>query len=161
MKKLIIINGTTGIGKTSVGRLLFKSLDKSTFLDGDDVWQIHPFVVNEETKEMVHKNIAYTLRTYLQSSYENIIFVWVLHQQEIIDRIVNDLSGIEYKLYIFTLIVDEKILLDRLKSDIDNPRDQQIALDRLKSSLKLNTTKIDCSYLSPNEVVDKILLALK
>jgi len=161
VKKLIIINGTTGVGKTSVGRLLFKSLSKSTFLDGDDVWQIHPFVVNEETKEMVHKNIAYILRTYLQSSYENIIFVWVLHQQEIIDLIVNGLSGIKYKLYIFTLIVDEKILLDRIKSDKNNPRDQQIALDRLRSSLKLNTTKIDSSHLSPNEVVDKILLALK
>lgn len=157
MKKLIIINGTTGVGKTSVGKLLFKSLPHSTFLDGDDVWQINPFVVNEKTTEMVHQNIAFVLRNYLKSDYENIIFVWVLHKQEIIDRLLKDLSELNFELHIFTLIADEKVLLERFKKDSNNSRNETIIINRLKASLKLNTNKIDCTHLTIAEIKDKIL----
>lgn len=160
MKNLIIINGAPGVGKTTVGKLLFQSLPRSIFLDGDDVWQINPFVVNDETKTMVQANIVYCLKTFLQSSYENIIFVWVLHQQSIIDDIIRHLSGLEFKLSIFTLIVDETTLINRLNSDKNSHRRPEIALDRLKQSLKLNTTKIDCSYLSPVEIKNIILTSL-
>ena len=34
MKKLIIINGTMGVGKTSVGQLLNESIPNSAFIDG-------------------------------------------------------------------------------------------------------------------------------
>lgn len=35
MKRLIIINGTMGVGKSSVGQLLNKTIPNSAFVDGD------------------------------------------------------------------------------------------------------------------------------
>lgn len=35
MKRLIIINGTMGVGKSSVGQSLNKSIPNSAFIDGD------------------------------------------------------------------------------------------------------------------------------
>ena len=52
MKKLILINGTMGAGKTTTCQELLKILQPSVFLDGDWCWKMHPFIVNEETKNM-------------------------------------------------------------------------------------------------------------
>lgn len=64
VKRLIIINGTMGVGKTTVCRELLKALPQCAFLDGDWCWMMDPFIVNEETKKMVQDNIIHLLRSY-------------------------------------------------------------------------------------------------
>ena len=157
MVKLIIINGAPGVGKSVVGNLLFSRLDNSTFLDGDDVWRINPFEVNEITKGLVEENIASVLRNYIEAQYEYVILTWVLHQQSIIDNLLSKLNDLKFNTRIFTLIADEEVLLERLKLNKTSKTDPDIALDRLKQSLKLTTEKIDTSSLKPGNVVDKIL----
>lgn len=81
MKKLIIINGTMGVGKTTTSLELQKILPQNVFLDGDWCWSMEPFVVNDETKTMVMNNITYLLNNFIRcSEYENIIFCWVMHE---------------------------------------------------------------------------------
>ena len=53
MKKLFIIGGTMGVGKTTVSQLLKQKLPNSVFLDSDWCWDSCPFQVTAETKEMV------------------------------------------------------------------------------------------------------------
>ena len=53
MKKLYLIGGTMGVGKTTICQELKKNLDCSVFLDGDWCWNSHPFCVTNETKNMV------------------------------------------------------------------------------------------------------------
>ena len=77
MTKLIIINGAPGVGKSAVANLLFSKLNNSAFLNGDDVWRIDPFEVNEITKNPVEDNIAYVLRNYIKAQYECVILSWV------------------------------------------------------------------------------------
>jgi tRNA uridine 5-carbamoylmethylation protein Kti12 len=50
MKNLIIMGGTMGAGKTATCRELQKILPRNVFLDGDWCWDMHPFVVTDETK---------------------------------------------------------------------------------------------------------------
>ena len=61
MKKLIIINGIMGAGKSTVNDLLLKETANSIYLDGDWCWNMNPFTVNEENIEMVLKNIIFLL----------------------------------------------------------------------------------------------------
>ncbi|MEG1875672.1 MAG: AAA family ATPase, partial [Angelakisella sp.] len=61
MKTFIMISGTMGVGKTTTCRELQKILPRNVFLDGDWCWDMQPFVVNEETKAMVMKNICFQL----------------------------------------------------------------------------------------------------
>ena len=69
-----------GVGKTSVSQCLKRELPNAVFLDGDWCWDADPFLVTEETKEMVIDNICYLLNHFIQcSAYENIIFCWVMH----------------------------------------------------------------------------------
>ena len=93
MKKLFIIGGTMGIGKSTVSQILKQKLPNSVFLDGDWCWDSSPFQVTAETKEMVIKNICAVLNNFLKCSvYENVIFCWVMHEQSIIDKIISGLD---------------------------------------------------------------------
>ena len=160
MLNLIIINGAPGVGKSIVGRLLLSKLSHSAFLDGDDVWQINPFEVNEITKDIVERNVASVLRNYLEANYEYVILAWVLHQQSIIDRLLSRLDNLKFNVHVFTLIADEEVLLRRLQTNKGRRTDPNIALDRLRQSLKLRTEKIDTTMLGPEVIVDRILNTL-
>lgn len=155
--KLIIINGAPGVGKTTVGRLVYSQLKNSAFLDGDEVWRINPFEVNEKTKGIVENNINFVLRNYFVSGYEHVVLAWVLHHQSIIDRLINQLDSLKPEIHILTLVADEDALLDRLKADTEITRSPAIAKDRLRQSLILESKKIDTTGVKPEETAWSIL----
>ena len=90
MKRLYLLGGTMGVGKTTVSQQLKQDLPNGVFLDGDWCWDADPFQVTEETISMVIRNICYLLNSFLHcTAYENIIFCWVRHEQSILDAITN------------------------------------------------------------------------
>ena len=81
-----------GVGKTSVCRQLNRDLENSVFLDGDWCWNATPFVVTDETKEMVMDNICHLLNNFLRcTAYQNVVFCWVMHEQSILDELLSRL----------------------------------------------------------------------
>ena len=93
MKELVFVNGTMGVGKTSVCRELLRILQPSVFLDGDWCWNMSPFVVNDETRSMVLGNIAYLLNSFLHcSEYRYVIFCWVMHEISIVENVLERLD---------------------------------------------------------------------
>lgn len=166
MKKLIIINGTMGVGKSTVCRLLLEKLKPGVYLDGDWCWNMKPFVVSEENKRMVVDNITHLLKNYLHNSgYEYVIFCWVMQEEAIFDQILTPLQGIDFSLYKVTLICSENALRARLAQDVrQGIRTADIierSLLRLPLYNKLNTIKIDVGCLSPHEVAAKICDLIK
>lgn len=157
MAKLIIINGAPGVGKSTIAELLFSKLNNTALLDGDDVWRINPFEVTEKKKKIVESNIFHVLRNYIEAGYEYVILSWVLHKQEIIDRLLSKLNDLSFEVSIFTLIADEGVLLQRLANEKYNTRSKEIAIDRLRQSLQLDTIKIDTTEQRPKEIVEEII----
>ena len=161
MTELIIINGAPATGKSSVGSLLHGMLESSAFLDGDDVWRINPFEINESTKALATRNIGAILRNYIESGYGYVILAWVLHRQAIIDELLVQLNDLPKTVHVFTLVADEQVLARHLRRDPSRPRDPQRALLRLRQTRHLNTHQIDTSRLTPQQVTGAILEALK
>ena len=62
MKRVILICGTMGVGKTRTCRELQKVLDRNVFLDGDWCWDAQPFVVNDFTKRIHNPRKQYHAR---------------------------------------------------------------------------------------------------
>lgn len=161
MKRLILIGGTMGVGKTATCSLLKYKLPQSVFLDGDWCWDMHPFIVNEETKTMVMNNIVFQLNQFLHChELDNIIFCWVMHEQKIIDDILSRLDLNNVQVYTISLICSEEVLKDRLQRDIDQGiRNHEVierSLTRLKQYCQLQTTKVDVSLLTVEETVETI-----
>lgn len=119
MKKLYLIGGTMGVGKTSVGRCMKDELPNAVFLDGDWCWDASPFQVTEETKEMVMNNICYLLNSFIRcSAYENIIFCWVMHNQTIVNTILNRIRTSGCMVKIVSLMAAKETLTDRIMKDV-------------------------------------------
>lgn len=161
-KRLYLIGGPMGIGKTTVGKLLNKKLEDCVFLDGDWCWFADPFTVTEETRAMVTDNICYLLNNFLAcSAYRNIVFCWVMHQQSIIDGIVSRLHLNGCELRVVSLICSEAALRERLEADISagiRTRDVvERSLARLPLYRDLHTVKIDVTELSPEETAERII----
>ena len=151
-----------GVGKTSVCRIMKRKLDNAVFLDGDWLWDSDPFRVTEETKTMVMDNICHVLNNFLRcSEYKNIIFCWVMHEQDIIDQILARIDTRKCKILKISLICNKEILKDRLQIDINNGiRSGDIitrSLEYLTFYKKLNTYKIDTAEKDPDKVCDEIL----
>lgn len=161
MKKLILINGTMGVGKSTVCKQLLTRLQPGVWLDGDWCWNMEPFVVNEENKAMVLSNITYLLRSFLlNSGYEYVIFCWVIHQEEIMQQLLQrleDLSG-SYEPLRFTLTCSETALRQRLERDIaQGLRRSDVverSLQRLPLYRQMDSQKLDCTFLTPEETAE-------
>ena len=161
MKKLYLIGGTMGVGKTTVCRALQKKLPHCVFLDGDWCWDMSPFVVNEETKAMVMDNICHLLQNFLRcTAYENIIFCWVMHEQSIIDDILSRLDVGETEVKTISLIASEKAITARLEKDVANgirtPDVIERSVARIPLYKKLDTVKIDTDEKTVDAVAEEI-----
>ena len=161
MKKIYLIGGTMGVGKTTTCQLLKKELHNSIFLDGDWCWDANPFQVTEETKTMVLDNICYLLNNYIHcSAYENIIFCWVMHEQSIIDSILNRIDTENCIVKVISLVCDEDTLKKRIERDINEgirtDRVIERCVERILLYQGLETIKIDTSNKSAGTIAKEI-----
>ncbi len=162
LKKLYLVGGPMGVGKTTVCQLLKKRLDHSVFFDGDWCWDSNPFIVTEETRTMVLNNIVYLLNSFLSCSiYQHVIFCWVMHDQSVIDSILQRLSRDDCLTYAVSLLCGEKELKGRLMKDVKSGlREENViarSLERLPLYEKLDTYKIDTSFLTEEQTAECIL----
>jgi chloramphenicol 3-O-phosphotransferase len=161
MKNIIFINGTMGVGKTATSRELQGMLSNCVFLDGDWCWDMSPFIVTDETKNMVVDNISYLLNNFIVcSEYKNIIFCWVMHEQAILDDVLSRLNKHDCRLYKFSLVCSEESLILRITNDIKHGiRKKGIierSVPRLKNYFEIDTKKIDVSEISAKETAEII-----
>lgn len=162
MKRLVLIGGPMGVGKTAVCQELKLMLHKSCFLDGDWCWDMHPFSVTPETKAMVMDNIVHLLSSFLRcSEIDHVIFGWVMHEQTIIDELLARLPLENCEVVSVSLICDAATLISRLQKDIEagvrTPDVLSRSLARLSLYGALNTRRIDTTGMSIRETAQTIL----
>lgn len=161
MKRLILVNGTMGAGKTAACTELLNLMDRSVFLDGDWCWMMNPFLVTDETKRMVQDNITHLLRNFLAcSEYENVIFCWVMQYESIMNDLLSGLDGLEFQLYKFTLKISEQALKQRIQKDVENhvrmPGVLERSLQRIPLYADMETVKIDVSDITARQTAKQI-----
>ena len=151
-KNLIIINGTMGVGKSTVSQHLKRMLPNAVLLDGDWCWDADPFIVSNETKCMVVNNIAYLLTSFLTcSAYKNVVFCWVMNEPDTFEMISTKIVPANYSTYRFSLISTPEELKVRVGKDvlagIRSTMDYEKSLARLNDYDAQDTMKIDVSGL--------------
>ena len=162
MKRLYMIGGPMGVGKTAACRQLQQLLDRSVFLDGDWCWNMRPFSVTEETRALVLDNICSVLARDLRCpELDHVIFGWVLHQQETIDTILSRLPLEGVEIINISLLASPEALRTRLERDMAEGRRPRVgvverSLAYLPLYEKLNTWKLDTTRLTPEEAATQI-----
>ena len=148
-----------GVGKTTVCRALVESLPgSSAWLDGDWCWTMHPFRVTDMNKRMVEDNITHVLRSFLANpSFDQVVFSWVLHEREILDRLLARLDGLDYRLNWFSLTADPSSLRARMLADGRGAEAVEASVGRLPLYADLPSRIVDTSGQTVSEVVARIL----
>lgn len=162
MKTLYLIGGPMGVGKTTVCQALKRLLPNSVFLDGDWCWDASPFRVTDETKAMVMGNICHLLNNFLAcSSYENVIFGWVMDRQSILDDLKSRLTYTNAEIKEFSLVCTPEQLEQRLGVDVARglrePDVVERSIERLPLYDALDTQKVDTTGQTVAEVVQNIV----
>ena len=162
MKRLFLIGGPMGVGKTAVGRALQALLPGSVFLDGDWCWDANPFAVTPETQAMVLENIRFLLGQFLRcSAYSSVVFCWVMHRQDVIRQILSGLELAGVEVCAISLTADPQALRRRLEGDVAAGVRRADVVARSLSYLplydNLDTVKLDTTDCTPEQVARKLL----
>lgn len=166
MKTLVLLGGPMGVGKTATARRLQKLLAPCVWLEGDWCWQMEPFDPSPANREMVLQNIQFLLRAFLQNpSWEYVLFSWVLHEQGILDRLREDLAGLEFAWRPFSLVCSPQALYQRLEGDIQEGRRTPDvvarSLERLPCYQKLEVPRVDTTHLTPDQAAQEVFRLLQ
>lgn len=161
MKKLVFISGTMGVGKSTVSEHLYQKLDGAVYLDGDWCWKLHPFVVNEENKQMALENISFLLRQFLHnSSLKYIVFCWVMQEEQIAEELLRRLEGCAYELHRFKLVCSPDALRARLQGDVNaGLRDAEVierSVARLPLYEAVGGIPLDVSRMTAEQAAEEI-----
>lgn len=162
MKKLIIITGPMGVGKTTIGKSLCKKLGRCAFIDGDWCLDIHPFVGNKETKAMAIDNILHMIQNYYNcSECDDVVVGWVMSENTI-DKIKSGISHLGFQVNSFVLTCNENALIDRWKNDsITEWRNDDELSNSIKSladyNKRVSAYIVDTSNLTVDSVVQYII----
>lgn len=157
--KLILIGGEAWTGKSTCAEILFKRLHNSAWLDGDDVWHVNPWSLDDPRLRTSDINMAFVLQTYLQSRFDYVILSSiVLSDPSITSRILGRINDVEYDLLSFTLMCDEATLTKRARQRDDQANPCFIVLEETRALT--NTIKIDTANKQPEEVVDEMLFVI-
>lgn len=157
--KLILIGGEAWTGKSTCAEILFKHLHNSAWLDGDDVWRVNPWSLDDPRLRTSDINMAFVLQTYLQSRFDYVILSSiVLSVPSLTSRILGRINDVEYDLLSFTLMCDEATLTKRARQRDDQANPCFILLEETRALTK--TIKIDTANKQPEEVVDEMLFVI-
>jgi len=149
------------VGKSSICKVLYKKMDKSIWLDADWCWMMNPICFTDENINMIESNTLFLLRNYLNNTfYQNVIFSWVIDKEVVFKRFLSKLKDIDYKLVIVTITCLEEELKKRLRQ---RGIEDEIFLDSIINSNlydEMKSKKIDNTYNSIEESVNKVLDAI-
>ena len=158
--KLFLIGGEAWTGKSTCSKILFESLHNSAWLDGDDVWRVNPWSLDDPRLRTSDINMAFVLQTYLQSKFDYVILSSiVLSDPSITAHILAMISGVEYDLLPFTLMCDEATLAERAKQRDGEAHPQFFLLEATRALI--NTIKIDTTNKKPKEIADEMLSVIR
>lgn len=154
MKKLILISGAPGVGKTTLCKELFKSVNGCAWLDSDWCWMINPWIPKTaEEKRYVEDIFLRILRGYLGNrDIHTVLFSWVLSSTWMFDLITEPLSDLKLDIRKIALVCDKEQHIQRMKS-AGRRAEQANFPDSMDKYYKLGANIIDTTSLSKDETV--------
>ena len=160
-KKVVILNGSMGVGKTAVGKCIADKIPGTAFIDGDWCMDIHPFIGSHETKAMAVDNILHMIDNYNKcSACKMIVLVWLMDDSKVYESIADGINRIGLDINSVTLICDTETLFRRWKNDnVCQWRTDEWLEVSIKSLPYFNSfdNTLDTTGLSIEEVADYIL----
>ncbi|PKP07413.1 MAG: hypothetical protein CVU10_07695 [Bacteroidetes bacterium HGW-Bacteroidetes-5] len=159
---IIIINGSVGIGKTTIASGFQKKFDKSIMLDGDFIGAVHPFKLYDNSRiQYLYDTLEYIASFHLSNGYKNLIINYIFESEKSLNSLLNRLQKFNLEIRCFFLECTVQEQIERIKL-----RNRERVLWELKRAYELNAIlekatrteyigeKVDISGKTINETVN-------
>jgi chloramphenicol 3-O-phosphotransferase len=161
---IIIINGSVGVGKTSVAEELHWKFDKSVHLDGDHIGDVHPFEIYDEARiQHLYRTLALLVGFHQQNGYSNFVINYVFESPGSLQELLDLLQPLEASIHTYWLTCTAEEQASRIRSRgstyLDWELNRFVELQRIQAEaaqLGFIGVEVDTTSLTSAEVAEKI-----
>ena len=105
---IVILNGSVGVGKTTVAWALSGSLGKSVMLDGDYIGAVHPFEICDEARvTYLYRTLAHLTAFHQKYGYTDFVVNYVFESPESLAELIGYLRPLDGDIHTFWLVCME------------------------------------------------------
>jgi chloramphenicol 3-O-phosphotransferase len=113
---IIIINGSLGVGKSSVAEQLHWKFDKSVHLDGDYIGDVHPFDIYDDARiSHLYRTLELLVGFHQKNGYHNFVINYVFESPESLHDLLNLLLPLDSSIHTYWLTCNEKEQAKRIQ----------------------------------------------
>lgn len=159
MTRLVLLGGPTGVGKSSVLRLLAGRLPKSGVLDADDVWRVSGDLATAERRPNAIGNVVAVMRGFFEAGCEIGVLGWVFARAELYQPVIDALADVTNQVQMLYLVAGTDVLAARLAARGDEHL-LDYATGRLAMIEVLPFPKIDTTHLTPEQAAEEVRAAI-
>jgi len=161
---IIIINGSVGVGKSSVAEELHWKFDKSVCLDGDAIGNIHPFEIYDDKRiDHLYRTLALLIDFHQKNGYPNFVINYVFELPDSLQDLLNLLRPLDANIYTYWLTCEAEEQAKRIRNRQRNQLDWELKRFLELQQIQANAAtqgfigkEVDTTRLSISEVADQI-----
>ena len=161
MNKIYLITGPAGVGKSTTSKIIASSLEKSCWIEGDDIYHfvkggyVSPWLEGNHLK-LFWKNCISIMSNFINEGFD-IVFNYIISKDNV-KEIVKNFPNAEIKFVV--LLCDEKTIVER---DNLRPEDCRMGERSLILLKEMQDENFDDNYIlytsnqTETETVNEIL----
>ena len=124
---IIILNGSIGVGKTSISWELNRRLAPSVMLDGDYIGAVNPFALyDKERTAYLYRTFAHLVQFHLENGYQHFIINYVFEQAEELHGLLDALAPLQQAVHCFWLSCTLEEQQRRIRQRNNNQMDWEL-----------------------------------
>ena len=114
---IIIINGSLGVGKSSVAEELHWKFEKSIYLGGDSIGSVHPYEIYDEARiDHLYRTLALLIGFHQTYGYHNFVINYVFESASSLQDLLGLLRPLDPSIHVYWLTCDEKEQEKRIRA---------------------------------------------
>jgi hypothetical protein len=161
---IIIINGSLGVGKSSVAEELHWKFSRSVEIDGDAVGNVNPFEIYDADRiDHLYRTLELLIDFHQKSGYENFVVNYVFESHESLQDLLTLLSPHDGTIRTYWLTCGEQEQAERIERRHRDGLDWELGravelqqIQRKAAQKGFIGKEVDTSGLSKTEVAEMI-----